>query len=76
MKDLPGLHGDRSVGPSMPLGISGEILETILAPWGTTGVVPAGPLLAVLAARQQGCRGAFRHLAPTVTRSQALSHFR
>ena len=54
MKDLPGLHGGRSVGPSMPLGISGEILETILEPWGTTGVVPAGPLLAVLMSLQQG----------------------
>src|SRR6476661_3309214 len=54
MKDLPGLHGGRSVGPSMPLGISGEILETILEPWGTTGVVPAGSLLAVLMSLQQG----------------------
>ena len=54
MKDLPGLHGGRSVGPSMQLGISGEILETILEPRGTTRVVPAGPLLAVLMSLQQG----------------------
>ena len=45
-------------GPTMQLGISGGILEPILEPilerWGTTGVVPVGPLLAVLMSLQQG----------------------
>jgi len=41
-------------GPTMQLGISGGILEPILGLWGTTGVVPVGPLLAVLMSLQQG----------------------
>src|SRR5215207_414091 len=50
MKDLPGLHGGRSAGPTMQLGISGGILQ----PCGHDRVVPVGPLLAVLMSLQQG----------------------
>jgi hypothetical protein len=58
-------------GPTMQLGISSGILEPALdptlEPWGTTGVVPVGPLLAVLMSLQQGRLGdrstlAFRYV--------------
>ena len=50
MEDLPGLHGGRSVGPTMQLGIADGILESC----GHDRVVPVGPLLAVLMSLQQG----------------------
>src|SRR5215210_4711659 len=57
MKDLPGLHGGRSVGPTMQLGISVGILEPTLESCGHDRVVPVGPLLAVLMSLQQGRLG-------------------
>src|SRR5215212_1314712 len=57
MKDLPGLHGGRSAGPTMQLGISGGILEPTLEPCGHDRDVPVGPLLAVLMSLQQGRLG-------------------
>jgi hypothetical protein len=57
-------------GPTMQLGISGGILEPILEPRGTTGIVPVGPLLAVLMSLQQGRVG----VRSTVT-FQYVGHF-
>src|SRR5215207_4969136 len=64
MKDLPGLHGGRSAGPTMQLGN----LWLNLASLGHDRVVPVGPLLAVLMSLQQGrigvrSTGTFRYLA-------------
>src|SRR3954470_8379732 len=50
MEGSTGFAWGRSVGPTMQLGISDGILESC----GHDGVVPVGPLLAVLMSLQQG----------------------